>query len=117
MTREFDGVRTAFAASGPGRLLAAITRGTESAWQSSRVRSAIAKPHAMPVRIRFGSIAVAVSAAMQPILISMMPRTIRPAMPAYVFVAVALLAAAVAWRADSIATAWPSSTIARWLRR
>jgi hypothetical protein len=38
-------------------------------------------------------------------------------MPAYLFVAVALLAAAAAWRAGSIATAWPSSTIARWLRR
>jgi hypothetical protein len=53
---------------------------------------------------------------MQPILISMMPRTIRPAMPAYLFVAVALLAATAAFRADSIATAWPSSTIARRLR-
>jgi hypothetical protein len=120
MTQEFDHVRTSFAASMPGRILSGINRSLDSAWHTSRFASAMRRTgneRAVIDRIRSIAIAIAVASLSQPLLISMMPRTVRPAMPLFVFVVIALVAAAAAWRPTVIATSWPQSRLARWLRR
>jgi hypothetical protein len=123
MTVEFDHVRASFAASGPGRLIANVTRSLEAAWRTSQVRAVLGRivatePHqGAPQWIRPVAIAIVVAAAMQPLLIAVMPLTVRPVMPAYVFATIALLAAIAAWRHDLVQTAWRGSSLARWLRR
>lgn len=122
MTHEFDLVRATFAASWPGRLWASLRLIGESAWRTSgfrtAVKSAVANaPRTASALTRTIAIAIAVAAAMQPPLISMMPLVVRPTVPLYVFTAIAALAAAAAWRADDIADAWPESRVARWLWR
>ena len=47
--------------------------------------------------------AAGVAAGLQPLLMWMMPATIRPAMPVAVFIGVVLIAAFVAWQAGPLA--------------
>jgi peptidoglycan/LPS O-acetylase OafA/YrhL len=118
MTPEFDHVHAAFAASTPGRVVAGVTGAMASAWRTSRLgrarKNAVTLPP--PMRIRHAAIAVAVAAGLQPLLIWMMPVTVKPGTPPAVFVAIALLAAAAASRPEAIVAAWPNSRLARWLR-
>lgn len=123
MTHEFDRVRTAFASSGLARALAIAKRVTGSGWRSSAFREAL-RPvagHVMrtstPELIRTAAVAIAAAAVVQPPLMWMMTLTVRPAIPAYVFVAIALIAAVAAWRPGDVATALAASRFARWLRR
>jgi hypothetical protein len=120
MTPEFDHVHAAFAASTPGRAVAGVTGAMASAWRTSRlarVRNSVVTSQPAPTLIRYAAIAVAVAAGLQPLLMWMMPITVKPGTPAAVFVAIALLAVAVASRPEAIAAAWPGSRLTRWLRR
>jgi hypothetical protein len=122
MTHEFDHVRASFAASWPGRVAAFVAVAMASAWRTSRpgrVGNSVAQLPPLPAStlIRCVAIAVAVAAGLQPLLMWMMPVTVKPATPPAAFVAIALLAAAAASRAEAIAAAWPGSRLARWLRR
>jgi hypothetical protein len=119
MTHEFDRVRASFAASGPGRVVTGLTRGLEAAWRTSRVRAgllsiATGTPHQWtPMLIRQIAIAIVIAAALQPLLITVMSPTVRPAMPLYVFASIGLLAAVAAWRPDAVAAAWRDSRFTR----
>jgi len=122
MSHEFDLVRASFAASWPGRLLAIVKPIAESAWRTSWFRIAIKGVAADALRtvqtsIRTVATVIVVAAALQPVLMWMMPLVIRPRMPFYVFVTIAALAAVAACRPDGIAAAWPESWFARRLRR
>lgn len=123
MTQEFDHVRAAFASSMPGRMLSAVKPVIESGWNSSPFASAMRRGvNASPMPstaalIRAGAIATVVAAMMQPLLMRMMAPTVKPWMPWFAFVAIALLAAAAAWQPDQVAIAWPQSRLVRWLRR
>ncbi|HJU41492.1 MAG TPA: hypothetical protein VJ691_01715 [Vicinamibacterales bacterium] len=123
MTGEFDYTRAAFRSSRPARAWAAVQQTGTMAWRRSPLRAAVQRfggglaKTPRPILIRAAAVAVAVAAGLQPILMWMMPPTVRPAIPPYVFIAIALLAAVAAWRCDDVATAWPSSRAARWLRR
>ena len=123
MTHEFDRVRASFAASGPGRVIAGLTRGLEAAWRTSRVRAGLQKlaagsPHQWaPTLIRQIAIAIVIAAALQPILIAVMSPTVRPAMPLFVFATIGMLAAVAAWRPDAVAAAWRDSRLTRRLNR
>jgi hypothetical protein len=119
MTQEFDHVRASYAASMPGRILSGINRSLESAWHTSRFASAIRRTgneRAVIDRFPVIAIAIAVASLSQPLLMWMMPRTVRPAMPLFVFIVIGLVGAAAAWRPALIATSWPQSRFARWLR-
>jgi hypothetical protein len=122
MTPEFDHARAAFAASTPGRALAGVTRAIASAWRTSRVGrvrniAGTLRLAPAPLLIRHIALAVAAAAGLQPLLIWVMPRTVRPGIPAAAFVAIALVAAAAASAPDAIAASWPGSRFGRWLRR
>lgn len=121
MTREFDHVRGAFASSVIGRVIVSADRAAKSAWRTSSTgsvaRSIGSRLQPMPALIRTIAIAVSIAAIAQPPLITVMPRTVAPAMPWPAFALVAVFAAAVAWRAEAIVTAWPASRIARWTCR
>lgn len=120
--REFDQVRAVLARSLPGRAWSAIGRRSTAAWRTSFFAAAIRRvaggwrTTTADGRISAIALMVAVASALQLLLIQWMPLTIRPAVPAIVFVVVAMLAAIVAWRADAIARSWPSSRFARILR-
>lgn len=121
MTREFDHTRAAFSASVPGRILDSLGRATRSAWRTSitggAVRSIAGELGAMPKPGVISTIAVAalIAASAQPLLASLMPRTVAPAMPWPFFAVVAVFAAAIVWQADAIVRAWPSSRLSRLL--
>ena len=121
MTQEFDRVRESFASSLAGRILSSVTQIIASAWHSSAFASAMRRitgeASGATVFIRAIAIAIAVAALLQPVLMQMTSRTVRPAMPLFVFVTIALAAAAAAWRPEVIAASWPQSRLARWLRR
>jgi hypothetical protein len=121
MTQEFDHVRASFAVSMPGRMLSGVRRIIESAWHTSSFGSAMRRTGGrrpgMIDLIRTIAIAIAIAALLQPLLMAMMSRTLRPSMPLFVFVAIALIAAAAAWRPGAVALAWPQSRLTRWLRR
>ena len=123
MTHEFDHVRAVFASSGVARALAIARERAKSGWRSSAFRGASRKVTAGMTRssrsvlIRTAAVAIAVAGAIQPLLMWLMPPTVRPAMPPYVFVVIALVAIAAAWRPGDVAAAWPSSHVARWLRQ
>jgi predicted membrane channel-forming protein YqfA (hemolysin III family) len=121
VTQDFDNVRAAFASSIAGRALAGAERAIESAWRSSSFRTAMRtiSHNDQPATdlVRTIAIAIAIAAAIQPVLIVMMPRVARPWMPWIVFIAVAMIASAVAWRPAPVASTWPQSRLARWLRR
>jgi hypothetical protein len=123
MTREFDRVRASFASSWAGRALAGLERVATSAWRTSRFGAAMTgiapelANRPAPILIRIAAIALAVAAALQPLLAWLLPATIKPALPPYVFVVIVLLAAAAAWRPGEIANAWPASRLVRALRR
>ena len=63
------------------------------------------------------AVAILIAAALQPLLIGVMPATVAPAMPWPVFAPFPVFAAAAAWQADAIVSAWPDSTLGRWFRR
>lgn len=120
MTREFDHVREAFAASVVGKSASTLVGAAESAWQTSRsgrVARALAGTTAVAARIRTLAIAVAIAAIMQPLLILMMPATVVPAVPTAAYIIVAMFALGAAWQADALVAAWPASRLARWIRR
>jgi hypothetical protein len=120
MTPEFDHVHAAFTTSTPGRVVASVSGAMASAWRTSRVgrvRNSIVTLQPAATLIRYVAIAVAVAAGLQPLLMWMMPITVKPGTPWAVFVAIALLAAAAASRPEAIAAAWPGSRLTRWLRR
>lgn len=122
MTHEFDRVRASFAASGPGRVFAGVRHVIESGWRTSLAGSGLRRVVTRwrltpaPERARTIAIAVGVAAALQPLLMWMMSRTVRPATPQYLFVTIVLLAGAAAWRPDLVAASWRESRLARWLR-
>lgn len=123
MTREFDQVRGAFASSVIGRVVMSLERAAVSAWRTSSTgnlaRSTRKQAQAMaaPALIRTIALAVLIAALAQPLLISMMPGTVAPAMPWAAFALVAAFGAAIAWQPAAIVTAWPASRLARWIRR
>jgi hypothetical protein len=123
MTKEFDLVRASFAVSTAARVLTAVRHVIESGWRTSftarLLRSVVTGWRATPApaRARHLAIAVGVAAALQPLLIRMMSRTVRPATPDYLFITIALLAGVAAWRPDLVARSWHDSRLARWLRR
>ena len=109
MTSDFDHLRAAFWSSLPAKLLMRIAEAMRSAWRSSFFHAKTTPvAHAvfsLPAaqRIRLAAIAAAVAAGLQPLLMWMMPATIRPAMPVAVFIGVVLIAAFVAWQAGPLA--------------
>jgi len=123
MTHEFDLVRASFAASWPGRVWTGLTLIPESAWRTSWFRMAMQSAAGglsqtpASALIRTGAIAIVVAAAMQPLLMRMMPLTVKPTVPSYAFVAIVVLAAVAAWQAEVIVKAWPNSLLARLGRR
>lgn len=120
MSREFDQLRATFAMSLAGRLMYAVVSQTEAAWHSSAIVSGIRqrlRGHDAPTIIRIAAIAVAVGSLMQPLLIWVMPRMARPAVPLTAFLIVAMFSVAVAASADQISRAWPSSVVPRLLKR
>lgn len=121
MTQEFDHVRVAFAESVAGRWWSGTNRAFASAWRSSSFASAMRQlVLEFPTgarRVRTIAIAVAIAAGLQPLLMVMMGRTVRPSLPLGVFVVIAVAAAAAGLRPASIATAWPQSRLARAWRR
>ena len=120
MTQEFDHVRASSAASMPGRILSGINRSLESAWHTSRFASAmrrIGNERSVIDRIRTIAIAIAVASLSQPLLIWMMPRTVKPAMPLFVFVVIALVAAVAPGARRRSQRPGLQSRFARWLRR
>jgi len=87
MNREFDRVDAVLASSMPGRALNFLDDAIRAAWRSSSTgtaaRSAGGALKVMPAPqlIRMIAVAVLIAAAMQPILISVMPATVAPALP------------------------------------
>jgi len=123
MTYEFDAVRASFASSQPGRLLAALTHAVKSASRTSAAGAA-ARSMSMTMKgiptasvIRTSAVAITIAAAVQPMLIAVMPPTVAPAIPQALFVIIAAFAGLVAWQAEAIESAWSTSTLARWTRR
>jgi hypothetical protein len=122
MMRDFDHVRTAFAASWIGGIFASWSGAVTKAWRSSSTaamaQSLAGRAAAMPMArlIRNMTVAIATAALMQPLLIAIMPRTVAPALPWPLFAMLAVFAAAIAWHAEAFANAWPSSRVARWMR-
>ena len=123
MTREFDHVRDAFAASAVGKGASNLISAAESAWRTSSsgrgVRALAGSLVTMPVaaRIRTLAVAVAIAALMQPLLGLMMPATVVPAVPMAAYILVAMFSLGSAWQADALLAAWPASRLARWIRR
>lgn len=119
MSNDFPLVRDAFAESVAGRLLAMVTRVSESAWRTSAVghtaRSLAAQTSTMPAASVVSTIAVAVAiaSAMQPLLIALMPPTVAPALPRPTFIIIAVFAALIAWQPAAFVTAWRSSRFSR----
>ena len=123
MTDEFDRVRASFASSHPARALAFATHVAASGWRSSVCRRLMHKAgggltqNSAATLIRTAAVAIAVAAALQLILMRMMPLTVRPATPQIVFIVIAGVAAVAAVRPEDVAAALPSSRFASWLRR
>jgi hypothetical protein len=123
MNREFDRVDAVLASSTPGRALNFLDDAIRAAWRTSSTgataRSAGQALHDTPSAqlVRMIAIAVLIAVVMQPLLISVMPATVAPAMPWPAYALEALFAAAAAWKAESIVQAWPGSVLARWFRR
>jgi len=115
MSDDFPLVREAFAESVPGRVLAMIVRVVQSAWHTSAVgdaaRSRAARAAAMPPAQLVATIAaaVAIASALQPLLISLMPPTVAPALPWPAFIVIAAFAALIAWQSAAFVTAWRNS--------
>jgi hypothetical protein len=109
MTGEFEHVRSAFWSSLPARLLLRTGSVAQSAWRSSffhaKSKPVVRAMSAMPLaqRIQSAAVVVAVAAALQPLLMWMMPAASRPAMPITVFIGVVLIAAFVASQAGQLA--------------
>ena len=123
MTREFDRVNAALAASVAGRTLAFLEDAVAAAWSRSAtgaaartIRSSVRGMPA-PAVIRTVAAALLIAAAAQPLLMSAMPATVVPAMPRAAFALLALFAGVAAWQAEAMAKAWPDSALARLIRR
>ena len=124
MTQDFDIVRASYASSRPARVWAGLRRVTESAWRTSTFAAALYRATrqwsaaSAATLIRSVAAAIAVAAALQPVLMQVMPISVRPALPAFAFVVIAMLFAAAAWRSETVAVAWPTSWLGRrWPRR
>lgn len=123
MNREFDRVDSLLASSVPGRALTFLDDVIRSAWRSSSAgstaRSAGRAIRSVPrhLLIRMIAVAVLIAAVMQPLLISVMPATVAPALPWPAYALVALFAAAASWQAEAVLKAWPDSALSRWFRR
>ncbi len=118
-TMDRDHVRAAFASSVIGRIIAWLSGAVGSAWRTSSTGNAARsiggqwRATPAPMLIRTIAVAVVIAAVAQPLLISLMPRTVAPAMPWPAFALVAVFAAATAWQADAIAHTWPASRLYR----
>ena len=123
MNREFDRVDAELMSSVAGRVLVRLDTAVRAAWDSSSTGNAARsigdswRTMSAPVKVRTIAVAVVIAAALQPLLISVMPTTVAPAMPSPAFALIAVFALVVAWRAEAIVSAWPGSTIARWVSR
>lgn len=123
MNHEFQRVDAALASSFIGRNLIFVENAFRAAWQTSAsagaVRSIATAWRSLPaiVVVRTVATAVTIAALLQPLLISVMPMAVAPAIPWPAFVMMALFAAVAAWRADAIVMAWPNSHLARRVRR
>jgi hypothetical protein len=118
---EFDTVRASVAASSPGRAMQRLSDTFAEAWRTSSLVAAMrrmvaARAMSSAERGRIAAVAVAVAAGLQPLLASLMPATVKPSVLPIVMLAIAVPAMIVAWRADQVAAAWPSSRLARLLR-
>ena len=120
MTDDFDNVRDAGARSWIGRGVAAVRARLAAAWRTSRLASTLSHAnadwaaHTRAARIRWVATTISVAAlahlAMRPLLLP----TVVPAMPALLFVFVAIGAAIVAWQANAFEQAWRQSRFARY---
>ena len=123
MTHEFDHVRVACASSVIGRITASLARAAASAWRTSATGNLLrsidtrARGMAAPALLRTMALAVLIAALAQPLLITVMPATVAPAMPRAAYVLVAVFAATIAWQSTAVVSAWPASGLARWIRR
>jgi len=123
MNREFDRVDRALASSVAGRALIVLDDAIRSAWRSSltgataRSAGGALKVMPAPLLIRMIAVAVLIAAGVQPLLISVMPATVAPALPWPAYALEALFAGIVAWKAEAIVRAWPHSGLARLLDR
>lgn len=102
MTTDFDQTRAAFGSSVAGRALAWTAEHVDAAWRTSWLRTTTTRMtdrwrQTPATLIRAIAIAVAIASAMQPLLMWLMPATVKPAMPVAVFVIVTILAAALAF--------------------
>ena len=121
MNREFDRVDAELTSSVPGRVLIGLDTAVRAAWHSSSTGNAARsvgdtwRAMSAPAKVRTIAVAVSIATALQPLLISVMPATVAPAMPWPAFALIAVFALVAAWRAEAIASAWPGSAIARWV--
>ena len=123
MNDDFERTNSALASSVPGRAVSFLDDRIRSAWRDSSTgavsrsigRTLKASPSTM--WIRAGSLAVMIASGIQPLLMRAMPATVVPAMPAVVFVVIAMFAGFAAWQPGAIASAWSTSAAARLFRR
>lgn len=123
MNSDFQRTNAALASSTPGRLMNFLDDALRSAWRDSstgafsRFIGQAWKASPSTTLIRGVAVMVMIAAAMQPLLMRLMPATVVPAMPAFVFVVLAMVAACAAWQPAAIASAWSTSAAARLFRR
>src|ERR1051325_4659886 len=115
---DFVLVREAFSESAIARTFAAgaslMTAASRSSVISQAITSRRERLSAMPKAASIATIAVAIAiaAAMQPLLIAVMPVTIKPALPWPAFLIVMVFAAVIAWRPEPFVEAWGESRLA-----
>jgi len=123
MNDDFSLVRDAFAESVAGRALRAFADIVQAAWRTSvtaRVTASMtSRTASMTPAQRLATVAgaIAIASALQPLLMMLMPRTVVPAFPSAAFAAIAMFAAAIAWRPAPFLAAWRDSLLSRWSRR
>ena len=123
MRAEFSRVDAALASSLAGRAIGFLNDALGAAWDRSssgalaRALGRAWRHTPAPASIRAVAVAIAIAAGLQPVLISVMPATVVPAIPRPAFIVIAIFAALAAWQAEMIARAWPDSIFARGIRR
>ena len=123
MNRDFERTHAAMMSSAFGRAFGFLGDAIKAAWRASSTgrmaRACRRAADEMPAttQLQTVAVAVAIAAALQPLLILTMPATVMPAMPWFAFVAIAIFAATIAYRAPAFIKAWPTSAPARLFRR
>jgi hypothetical protein len=120
MTGDFHNVREAGAESWIGRGVAALRARFAAAWRTSRLGNALGRAEvswtaqARAARIRWVATTISVAAVAHLAMRPLMSPTVIPAMPAVLFVFVAIGTAIVAWQAEAFERAWRQSRFARY---